>query len=100
MKKIIYSFMITVIVCFSLISVILSFNFKSEKSSARSNIEYYKISIYMNKLAIYKNDDSKPSKIYDIYIDNLPGEDKKALQKGIIVKNQHDLQSIIEDYTS
>lgn len=98
MKKILISFLITMIVCFTLISLILSVNFNTVKTSKASN--YYKISVYMNKLAVYKNNSTKPEKVYDVFVNTLPYEDRKALQNGIIVKNEQDLQSIIEDYTS
>ena len=71
---------------------------KYESDNIQQDI--FTVKEYEGKIAVFKNDDSKPTTIYDSYISLLPESDRIRLQKGITVDNTNDLQKIIEDYTS
>lgn len=61
--------------------------------------DYYILTEYEGKLAVFKNGDNVPISIYDTYIDTLPKHDKELIQKGIRVESTDSLQRLIEDYT-
>ena len=63
-------------------------------------IDYYTITEYQGKIAVFKNDDTIPIDVYDSYVSVLPQHDRELLQKGIRTESTSELQKIIEDYTS
>ncbi len=75
---------------------------KDVENYEKENIqkEIFIIKEYEGKIAVFKNEDSKPTTVYDSYISLLPESDRIRIQKGITVDNTNDLQKIIEDYTS
>ena len=62
--------------------------------------DYYTLSEYKGKIAVFKNQESVPIDIYDVYITTLPQNDRTLLEKGIHIETPEELQRLIEDYTS
>ena len=62
--------------------------------------DYYTLSEYKGKIAVFKNQESVPIDIYDVYITTLPQHDRTLLEKGIHIETPEELQRLIEDYTS
>ena len=60
----------------------------------------YRISAFNGKIAVFDSDSKLPYKVYDTYIDTLPEEDRKIIEKGIFTDSSSELIKIIEDYTS
>ena len=60
----------------------------------------YTLKEYNGQLAIYKNDETTPFKVYEIQVNTLPEHDKNNLQNGICVKNENELNQLISDFTS
>ena len=84
---------------FSLICVMcIGTLFVNESDNIQQDI--FIVKEYEGKIAVFKNDDSKPTTVYESYISLLPESDRIRLQNGITVDNTNDLQKIIEDYTS
>ena len=62
--------------------------------------DYYTVTEYEGKIAVFKNEDNIPFEIYDSFTAVLPETDRELLKKGIIANSTEELQRIIEDYTS
>lgn len=62
--------------------------------------DYYTVTEYQGKIAVFKNTDTIPLDVYDTYVSYLPEHDRELLKEGIRVNNTAELQKIIEDYTS
>ena len=58
------------------------------------------LGIHEGKIALWKDNDPEPVKIFSYRAELLPEEDQKALKKGIKVENTRQLQQLIEDYFS
>ena len=99
MKNLALTALIIVLLCsFILAFTIISEN-KNNISSSTPEIITYTIKEYNNRIGIFKNNSTEPFQIIDVPISNLPLADIELLNKGITVKNNIDLQKIIEDYT-
>lgn len=78
---------------------------KDIENSVRENpytpqFDYYTVTEYQGKIAVFKNADTIPIDVYDSYISHLPEHDRQLLKKGIRTESTQELQKIIEDYTS
>ncbi|MCH5191092.1 MAG: hypothetical protein J1F23_02905 [Oscillospiraceae bacterium] len=62
--------------------------------------DYYIVSEYEGKIAVFKNEEKFPLEIYDSFTAILPDTDRELLKNGIIANSTEELQKIIEDYTS
>ncbi len=62
--------------------------------------DYYTLSEYKGKIAVFKNQESIPIDIYDVYVSTLPQHDRTLLEQGIKIETPEELQRLIEDYTS
>ena len=51
-------------------------------------------------IAIFEKGNTEPRQIFPTQITALPPADQAALEKGIIVRNQRDLNQLLEDYLS
>ena len=51
-------------------------------------------------VALFNNGSNEPRQIFPTRIDTLPEADQIALTKGIIVRNQRDLDQLLEDLLS
>ena len=62
--------------------------------------KYYVLSVYDDRVAVFENGSDTPSEVFDTYISSLPYTEQTELINGIRVSGRHELQKIIEDYTS
>ncbi len=62
--------------------------------------DYYTVTEYQGKIAVFKNTDTIPLEVYDTYIEYLPEHDRLLLKDGIRADSPGELQKILEDYTS
>ena len=62
--------------------------------------DYYTISEYQGKVAVFDNKSKLPLNIFDTYVATLPQHDRALLKEGITVTSTDELQRIIEDDTS
>ena len=51
-------------------------------------------------LALFDPGKQEPKQIFPRLVSSLPEADQKALEAGIPVRNQRDLESLLEDYLS
>ena len=51
-------------------------------------------------IALFDQGAAEPKQIFPCPVEALPEADQVALENGIIVRNQRDLQQILEDYLS
>ena len=51
-------------------------------------------------VALFHKDADEPTQIFPCPVSSLPDADRTALEKGIPIRNQRDLQQVIEDYLS
>ena len=51
-------------------------------------------------VALFVKNASEPSQIFPCPVDSLPPADQTALEAGIPIRNQRDLEQILEDYLS
>lgn len=71
-----------------------------QTTTSNESEKYYKISVFNGKIAVFEGNSKLPYKVYDTYIDSLPDEDRRNLEKGICVSTSSELIKIIEEYTS
>lgn len=100
-RKIFLFFILCVIIlCFLYFLLNKDMNEYIRKNPYIPPIDYYTITEYQGKIAVFKNDDTIPIDVYDSYVSVLPQHDRELLQKGIRTESTSELQKIIEDYTS
>ena len=51
-------------------------------------------------VALFEKGACEPTQIFPCPVDSLPAADQAALEDGIPILNQHQLQQIMEDYLS
>lgn len=51
-------------------------------------------------IALWKNDDPEPVKVFPYKVQMLPPKDRQRLEKGIKIENFADLSRILEDFMS
>ena len=51
-------------------------------------------------VALFEKGSDEPTQIFPCPVDSLPPADQAALEERIPIRNQRDLQQIIEDYLS
>ena len=61
---------------------------------------YVVIGIWKGYVALFDQGAAEPKQIFPCPVEALPEADQHALENGIIVRNQRDLQQILEDYLS
>ena len=94
-------FSLICVLCMGTLFVNLNNDVESyENEKGQKPQEIYTIKEYDGKIAVFRNNDSKPMEVYESYVSLLPEADRQKLQNGITVDNTRDLQEIIEDYTS
>ena len=72
---------------------------KPEESESRSSGSY-RIKEYKGNIAVFESGSSKPFRITDIAVKDLPVADQNDLNNGIMVDSQEELQTLLEDYLS
>ena len=58
------------------------------------------LGIHEGKVALWKDNDPQPIKVFPYQAELLPEADQKALEKGIPVESIRQLRQMIEDYFS
>ena len=61
---------------------------------------YVVLGSWKGYVALFKKNQSEPWQIFPTMNASLPPADQEALEKGIIVRNDRDLQQLLEDYLS
>lgn len=61
---------------------------------------YVVIGIWKGYVALFDQGAAEPKQIFPCPVEALPKADQQALENGIIVRNQRDLQQLLEDYLS
>lgn len=61
---------------------------------------YVVLGAWKGYLAIFEAEKDEPRQIFPQQVASLPPADQEALTKGIIVRNDRDLQQLLEDYLS
>lgn len=101
MKK--HYFLITSIACIGLILFAGSFKNAKASSAAEEISEtqrvIYILSDYHGRIALFRDNNEIPIKVYDVFTDSLPQTDRDLIKNGIEV-NYNQLPEIIEDYLS
>lgn len=60
----------------------------------------YVIKDYGGNIAVFEDNETKPFRITDIEVKNLPEADRKELKNGITAQNNEQLTTLLEDYLS
>lgn len=60
----------------------------------------YTICDYNGKIAVFKNGERSPEKVFDVYSSSLPKEEYENILSGIKIKDDDELQELIEAYSS
>lgn len=61
---------------------------------------YVVIGTWKGYVALFDQGAREPKQIFPCPVEALPEADQQALEKGVIVRNQRDLQQLLEDYLS
>ena len=61
---------------------------------------YVVVGTWKGYVALFEKGHQEPKQIFPCPVAALPPSDQEALEKGIIVRNQRDLQQLLEDYLS
>ena len=69
-----------------------------EISTAEVKIEFFTVKSYGEKIGIFNENDVLVN-VIEVYTKTLPKADRDLLEKGIVVFDDAELRSIIEDYT-
>ena len=102
--KISIVFLISSIICFA---IILAFFIKSlknnrteitkESDKSPNNSLSYIVKDFNGSVAVFEPENPNPVRITDVYTSHLPKSDQKMLSHGIRVKNQSELNTLLED---
>ena len=58
------------------------------------------LGIHDGRIALWKDGDPEPVKVFPYFASMLPKADRDALEKGIYLDEDADLRSLLEDYLS
>lgn len=61
---------------------------------------YLVVGCWKGYVALFDKGASEPRQIFPCPVSALPEPDQMALEEGILVRNQRDLERILEDYLS
>ena len=61
---------------------------------------YVVLGSWKGYVALFDQGKDEPRQIFPNPVSSLPEADQKALQEGIVVRNDRDLQRLLEDYLS
>ena len=71
-----------------------------KKAVYRAIALYIVLGCWKGYVALFEQGESEPRQIFPTNISSLPSADQQALIDGIIVRNDRDLQQLLEDYLS
>lgn len=58
------------------------------------------LGIHEGKIALWKDEDPQPMKVFPFYARFLPSADRRALEEGIRFESEEDLKRLLTDYMS
>ena len=58
------------------------------------------LGVHQGKVALWKDDDPKPTRVFPYSVQLLPPADRRALEEGIRFESAEDLMRVITDYLS
>ena len=61
---------------------------------------YVVLGSWKGYVALFDDGASEPRQIFPYPVAALPAADQQALEKGIVARNERDLQQLLEDYLS
>lgn len=61
---------------------------------------YVVLGTWKGYVAIFEEDRQEPRQIFPTQVEALPLQDQEALAQGIVVRNDRDLQQLLEDFLS
>ncbi|MBO7253563.1 MAG: BofC C-terminal domain-containing protein [Oscillospiraceae bacterium] len=61
---------------------------------------YLVLGSWKGYLALYEEGAAEPRQIFPTQIASLPQTDREALERGILIRNQRDLDSLLQRYLS
>ncbi|MGN0545023.1 MAG: BofC C-terminal domain-containing protein [Acutalibacteraceae bacterium] len=59
----------------------------------------YIIRDYQGRVAVFRYGEDEPEEVFEVFTSSLPESECERISKGITVKSDEELQSLIEDYT-
>lgn len=71
-----------------------------KKSFLPALLLYLVLGTWKGYVALYDGGKPEPRQIFPTAVSSLPELDQKNLEKGIIVRNDRDLQALLDDYLS
>jgi len=61
---------------------------------------YLILGTWKGYVALFQEDATEPRQIFPCKVISLPEADQTALEEGIIIRNERDLNQLLEDYLS
>lgn len=61
---------------------------------------YVVLGTWKGYIALFDGGKTEPKQIFPYQVASLPPDDQQALEEGIVVRNDRDLQQLLEDYLS
>ena len=61
---------------------------------------YVVLGSWKGYVALFEKGHTEPRQIFPTMVTSLPPADQEALEQGIIIRNERDLQQLLEDYLS
>ena len=61
---------------------------------------YLVLGCWKGHIALFEEGESEPWQIFPNKVSSLPEADQEALAQGILIRNQRDLEALLEDYLS
>ncbi len=97
-----------IVVSASVLVVALFFVFLSFLKNLTNPVDYnygaqsypYMVQEYNGKIGVFRNNEKTPFQVVDLSPALLPPYDQAALEEGIPIRNESELQRILEDYAS
>lgn len=60
----------------------------------------FMLGVHDGRVALWKEDDPQPIRIFPYRVTSLPPADQRALEKGIVIEAKEQLHRLLEDYLS
>lgn len=69
-----------------------------EPEQSAAPMDTYRVTIYKEKITVFKNDEDEPYMTLDLPISLLPEEDRTLLEEGIELESVSAMRAFLEDY--
>lgn len=73
---------------------------KSKKYACAALLLYWVLGAWKGYVAIFEKGQEEPRQIFPYSVASLPPADQEALEQGITVRTEQQLQQLLEDYLS